>query len=201
MVPAEFQASPNAHYVCLLIQINDQNHRTKVALTKSALRLAIAIQHGRGASSRTLVSATDWLIFGWTKASRLPSPCCLPTQFNLAGGKIRCFLSFGSWRLWQLVTYCLTSLGFSLNMNGLTSQFGRLSGAVCGHALGSLASCRLADEAQAGLWQHGLRVILIWPAGRSTRRSASLKCRGSRSVRLSRRRKTIEIEIARSRSR
>ena len=87
MVPAGFQASPNAHYVCLLIQINDQNHRTKVALTASALRLAIAIQRGRGASSRTLVSATDWLIFGWTKASRLPSPCCLPTQFNLAGGR------------------------------------------------------------------------------------------------------------------
>ena len=82
MVPAEFQASPNAHYVCLLIQINDQNHRTKVALTASTLRLAIAIQRGRGASGRTLVSATDWLIFGWTKASRLPSPCCLPTQFN-----------------------------------------------------------------------------------------------------------------------
>ena len=33
--------APSAHYVCLLIQINDQDHRTKVALTASPLRLAI----------------------------------------------------------------------------------------------------------------------------------------------------------------
>src|SRR4026207_361964 len=42
MLPAEVPSvAPSAHYVCLLIQINDQDHRTKVALTVSPLRLAI----------------------------------------------------------------------------------------------------------------------------------------------------------------
>ena len=43
---------------------------------------------------------------------------------------------------------------------GLVSELGRLSGDVFHHALGRLAYCRMADKAQASLYEFRGRLIL-----------------------------------------